>query len=271
VANFIRTLEGRYARPGRREHHPDAPEWPNSVFDDRFRFAAEKLWDTVWKIDRVAELVDQARSNVRELSDAMPHEELPQHMSALRDMPIHLERVIFYLRIFADCIANLTPYMYGVLGRDLPKHRFREQRKWFVSKCPDFDAAYTAILASSTKWFDVLAGNPPTPGIRDSIVHDRGGIQLIYRPATKDQEAQVVATLYSDYRSICADLFPVLKKLVKELFVFLDRFLEHFNQSARRHTGSPVLDLISNPDVVTLFQYEGVLPSAWLYPEIAQD
>lgn len=270
VAKFIHTLEEWYARPGSRHRHPSVPEWPDSAFDDWFRFAGEKLWDTVWKIDRVAELVNQARNNIRELRDGMPHEELSQHVSALRDIPIHLESIIFYIRIFADCLANLTPSMYGVRGRDIPKHRFREQRKWFLSKCPDFDAEYTAILEGSTKWFDVLAGNPPTAGIRDSIVHDRGGIELIFRPATKDQEAEIGATLYSDYRSICTNLFPVLKTLVRELFVFLDRFLVHFNHYASTQTGSPVLKL-GNPDLVTLFHYDGMLPSAWLYPDIAHD
>jgi hypothetical protein len=78
-----------------------------------------------------------------------------------------------------------------------------------------------------------------------------------------------MAHLYSDYRSFCTDLFPVLTRVVRALFVFLDSYLEYFNALASKQTNALVLHL-TNPDATYLFQYEAILPSAWLYPEILQ-
>lgn len=265
-ARFVRELENSYARPGR-SIPKGVPAWTDSTFDDKFRWAAEKLWDTVWKINRVAEMVEGSRQNIRELKDAMPSEEFSQHMLALTDIPIHLETLIYFLRVFADCIANVTPYFYGSKGKEMTRQSFREQRKWFISKCPDFDSQYARILSSETAWFDVLAGNAQHPGLRNALVHYRGGIQLIYRPAGPVEQAKVMAHLYSDYRSFCSDLFPVLTRVVRELFIFLDSYLEYFNAVASKQTNAVVLNL-ANPDATYLFQYEATFPSAWLYPEI---
>src|SRR5262249_28265198 len=157
-------------------------------------------------------------------------------------IPIHLETLIYFLRVFADCIANVTPYFYGKKGKDMTRQSFREQRKWFMSKCPDFDSTYAAILSGETAWFDVLAGNSQHPGLRNALVHYRGGIQLIYRPSSSTEQARVMAPLYSDYRSFCTDLFPVLTRVVRELFIFLDSYIEYFNELASKQTQAVVLN-----------------------------
>ncbi len=269
VAQFIRTLENTYARPGGRKLD-GAPVWPCHTFDERFRFAAEKLWDTIWKIDRVAELTHLARSNVMDLQPpSVPEEELGRHMAALRDIPIYLETLIVYLRVVADCIANLTPYLYGLEGKNLPRNSFRDQRKWLVSKYPNFDPKYAAILKGHTKWFDVLAGNPPEfIGLRDAIIHYRGGIQIMYQPTAGDAPAKLMPMLFSDYRTLTLDLFTLLQKVMKDMCVFLDRYAEHFDNIASEQTKSLFLDL-NNPQAITLFQYEGELPSGWLYPVVS--
>ena len=66
AARFLRTLEETYARPGGRRPE-GAPTWPYHTFDPDFRFAAEKFWDTVWKIERVAELIQGARCQIKDL------------------------------------------------------------------------------------------------------------------------------------------------------------------------------------------------------------
>lgn len=270
VAQFIRTLEDNYSRPGGRRVE-GAPVWPSHTFDDRFRFAAEKLSDTVWKINRVAELTHLARCNVRDLQPpSVPEEELGRHLAALRDVPIYLETLIVYLRVVADCLANLTPYLYGRKGKSLPKDSFREQRKWLVSKQPGFDSVYAAILKTNTNWFDVLAGNPPDYiGLRDAIVHYRGGIQIMYQPPSGGAPAKLMPMLFSDYKTLTRDLLTLLQKVMKDMCVFLDRYVEHFNAIASEQTESSFLNL-GNPQALVLFQYEGELPSAWLYPVVGE-
>jgi hypothetical protein len=271
AAQFIRLLESTYARPGLR-HLKNAPTWPHHTFDDRFRFAAEKLWDTIWKINRLAELFELASRNLKELEPpSVPIEEVAKLTTALSDIPIYLEALIVYLRVFADSIANLTPYLYGQKGKNLPRDSFREQRKWFAQKRSKFDPNYTAILNSSTRWFDVLAGDQPKfVGLRDAVIHYRGGIQLMYQPARTDRPTRVIATLFSDYSTISNDLIATLQKLFRDMCVFLDQFIQHFVQRANNETGSLPFN-ISNPQAVLLFQYDGELPSAWLYPQVILD
>jgi hypothetical protein len=268
-AQFIRLLENTYARPGLRPLK-NAPQWAYHTFDNRFRFAAEKLWDTMWKINRVAELFEDARRNVKDLQPpSVPVEDLAQHTAALTDIPIYLDLLIVYLRVVADCLANVTPYLYGQKGKFLTRNSFREQREWLVKTRPNFDPKYREILESNTRWFDVLAGNPPeVVGLRDAIIHYRGGVQLMYRPPTSRQRTRVMAMLFSDYKTLTSDLIGTLQKLFQDMCLFLDRFVEHFVQRANKQTKSLIFN-VSNPQATLLFQYEGELPSAWLYPEIA--
>ncbi|HEY1900915.1 MAG TPA: hypothetical protein VGG56_00665 [Terracidiphilus sp.] len=64
---------------------------------------AEKLWTTVFRIDRVAELIQMQCSNVRDLSPGeIPVADLAKHSSVPGDLPIYLESLIVYrLPIFA--------------------------------------------------------------------------------------------------------------------------------------------------------------------------
>jgi hypothetical protein len=124
AAQFIRLLESTYARPGLRPLK-NAPTWPYHTFDNRFRFAAEKLWDTIWKINRLAELFELASRNLKELEPpSVPIEEIAKLTTALSDIPIYLETLIVYLRVFADSIANLTLIFTGRKARIFPETAF---------------------------------------------------------------------------------------------------------------------------------------------------
>ena len=64
TVQFIRILEWMYARPGS-PSFSTAPAWSEASFDRPFRLAAENLSNTIWKIDRVAELLDRARMDLQ--------------------------------------------------------------------------------------------------------------------------------------------------------------------------------------------------------------
>lgn len=268
VARFIRNIEQTYARPGGRIPK-GSPIWPYHTFNDDFHFAAEKLWDVIWKIERIATLIHYAREKIKDLdSGTIIETDLASHQAALRDIPIYFDALIVYLRIVADCIANLTPYLYGQKGKFLTRSSFREQRQWFIGKRRNFDLRYAEILESNTKWFDVLAGCPPDYiGLRDAIIHYRGGIQVIYRPGRGEGPPAIMPMLFSDRQTLTLNLFTLLQRVMLGLCVFFDHFLEHFNALIAKQTRSIFMNLDS-PDSVLLFHYEADLPSDWLFPSV---
>ena len=248
AAQFIRLLENTYARPGLRPLK-NAPQWAYHTFDNRFRFAAEKLWDHHVENQSGRRTVRGCTSQyVKDLQPpSVPVEDLAQHTAALTDIPIYLDLLIVYLRVVADCLANVTPYLYGQKGKFLTRNSFREQREWLVKTRPNFDPKYREILESDTRWFDVLAGNPPdVVGLRDAIIHYRGGVQLMYRPPTSSQRRRVMAMLFSDYKTLTSDLIGTLQRLFQDMCLFLDRFVEHFVQRANKQTKSLIFN-VSNP------------------------
>lgn len=261
AAVFVQQLKQLYGRV----HNAPPDEGP---FNRKFIYAAENFLDTVWKIDRIAELFDNARKTIRNLDDGITAEDIAAHQGALKDIPIYLETLIIYLRILADALAKLTPYHYATKRALIPDGSFRKQRKWLMEKCPDFDPKYRQILERHSKWFDTLAGNAKEGGhgLRDAIIHYSGAIQLIYRPGTTKSEPEVIAHLYTISKSAWA-LVPTLKGLVSDLFVFLDNYVRHFNDMVLGVDGTSILDL-EKPGSTVLFEFEDQLPSSWLYPTI---
>jgi hypothetical protein len=269
-AQFIKKLQELYALPHLGFRKPeDSPTWPYHTFDRRFYFAAEKYWATVFKIDRVAELIDAQHGNIRDFSTSeIPVADFASHTSALNDLPIYLESLIVYLRGMADVIANLTPHLYGQRGEHLPRDRFRSQREWFTGKRKTFDAEFADILRQHTRWFDALAGTPDQVGLRDALIHYRGGIQIMYRPARTERPPYAFASLVSDENFLTNDLLSLLKLIVGDMFIFLDKFTGHFMSLANKSTNSSAFDIDTTKSTL-LFLYKGRLPSGWLYPSIA--
>jgi hypothetical protein len=176
------------------------------------------------------------------------------------------------LRITADCLANITPNLYGELGRKkqgLPRGRFREQRKWFTSPDGrDFDPNYTTILEKYTGWFDVLAGKGDKDyGLRDKIIHHRGTWQFrgYYEPPIETIE--LAAGLYGDSGWIIDDIMPELTTIVFELCLFLDQFVTHFNARIGEEIGSEPVQL-SNPFHTELYRFDEPPSSLWLFPRV---
>jgi hypothetical protein len=265
----MRKLDAIYARPLGGFPQPGAQQWPQHTFNRRFFFSAEKYLSTVFKINRVAEMIDGARRDIKDVRPGeVPIEELAKHMGALNDLPIHLETLIVYLRSMADTLANLTPHLYGQSGKNIPNERFRSQRDWFIDKRPNFDPDFATIMEQQTRWFDALAGKPGRMGLRDAMIHYRGGIQLMYRPSRTTEPAEIFASLFSDSNALTHDLFSDLKLIVTDLFHYLDRFTAHFTALANQRTNFLAFDLSTSASTL-LFVYEESLPSAWLFPAIS--
>ena len=214
-------------------------------------------------------MVEATRQDIGEYKDSRKIAEFSRHMSGLRDMPIYLDSILFYLRILPDCVATITPYLYGNEGKkaNIAHWSFRKHRKWFVLTCPTFDPAYTEVLSDHTGWFDLLAGKKRGEGLRDKIVHHHGTFRMSYTVDDQSQDTEVTAGLINEYGWISDNIFPELKRVVRGLFVFLDSYVEHFNYKVGEQTGSEPIDL-TVPHLTEAFRFNEPLPAFWLFPEV---
>jgi hypothetical protein len=233
---------------------------------DRFVLAWGKLEDTFWKIDRVAELLDEARRKVVDFkSPPTTLNQIAGMQQAHRDVPLFLDAVLIYLRIFADCLANLTSQFYA--GKAVPYRSFRVQAKWFTDKVPDIDPEYAHILRNQGRWFTALAGNSSERGLRDSVVHDMVRTQLLYQPGTTPDQNRVHAFIYGNASSAVNSLIPAIQNLVAELFAYLDSYVIHFSNRLEQEIGGSLLDWEDCRSSL-LYTFEGELASRWLYPTL---
>jgi hypothetical protein len=228
------------------------------------------MQDAFWKMDRAAELLDRAR---REIVDFKPPsttlEEIAKMQSAQRDIPLYLDNVLIYLRMLADCVADITSQFFP--GKNVPWSSFHKQAKWFTGAKADVDPGYSEILRRHTSWFYTLAGNPDQgkahDGLRDAVVHRIVRMQLWYQPGASSDLNRVHAFLYGDTANEGQSLIPMIQKMVDECFQYLDRYVVHFNDRIQGEWGGQILDLSDERSTVL---YESVLdiPSGWLYPVI---
>ena len=137
VICLLRAIEHAQAFPVRNKYSTLIP-WTREEAE-RFLLASGKLQDTFWKLDRAAELLDIARTKFVDFQPpSATIEQVVATQQALRDVPLFLDNVLIYLKIFADCLANLTTHLYDRKGI-IPRFSFREQKKWFIEKRPTFD------------------------------------------------------------------------------------------------------------------------------------
>ncbi len=262
VIKFFKAIEMAQCFPGRNKY-PTLELWSKRQAA-RFLLVLGKLQDTFWKIDRAAELFDEAR---RKFPDFKPPsttvEQILANQQAGRDIPLFVESVLSYLKIFVDCLANLTSQFYP--GKQVPYRSFGDQKKWLLRR-HDVDPAYAEILKNSTSWFVTLAGDSDQHGLRDLIVHHMFRTQLFYQPGKTLDQNQVHAFLYGPFGST-GSLLPSIQELVDELFLYLDSYVTHFSSHVEQRTGASLFNWHDLPSCV-LFEFEAEIPSRWLYPQI---
>lgn len=150
-------------------------------FDNRLYWqCAKKCKDTVHKIDKaiynLGICMDIFEHQQEFAFNGAPMEKAAIYFKASDDIPYHLDSLISYLRILADCIAFAIPFFYRT-NKSIANRSFRNHRKWFIETDPTFDPDYAAVLKNHSFWFDKLAGKDPK-GVRDIIFHHFGTYQL---------------------------------------------------------------------------------------------
>jgi hypothetical protein len=265
---FFHTIEIEYCFPRGTEEKP-SPNWSDRWFDRKFRQAVSKFTDTFHKIYLVAVLIEIERNNVFDNKDERDIEKYSKHLHGLRTIPVYLDSLLFYLRILADNIADLTPYLYPMPeGKQIANRSFRDHRKWFLKN--NFDPVYKDILDSHSQWFYVLAGKAEGEGLRDKIIHHRGKFQISYTTASEVNDFKLTAGIVGDSGWLIDDIFPRLVSVTSELFTFLDHFVSHFSDYVAKKVGQSLFDL-SNPYHTELFRFDEPLRSFWLFPSVSRD
>lgn len=162
---FLQQVDLKYRWPILIREQLPSPPWPNKWLDTKFGRATDKLADTFGKLHIASHLFNQEQTTFIEFRDAEIVADFAKAQSALQRMPIFLDCMLFYLRIMADCIANVTPNLYGDVQiphvgsttRSMSRDSFNEQRKWFKKHGQKIDPEYQEMLANHTSWFDLLA------------------------------------------------------------------------------------------------------------------
>src|SRR5574337_1740738 len=225
----------------------DPPKWVRRWWTRDFWTVVKKLQDTRTKFDRAAGKTAGCRSAVqirveREARGAVGVASADdsgwEALTALNDLPLYLDLLLFYLRIQADALAAVVPYLYEHGERSISSHSFGEQRKWFIEKKPGFDPAYAQILADHTHWFEKLAGNDPL-GLRDAIVHHGATYQLGWTVSSEINVFKLQAGLRNAGGWITDDVVDALKSMTYGWCEFLDAWCRHFTMKL-----SPVVSWI---------------------------
>jgi hypothetical protein len=262
VICLLKAIEHAQAFAGRNKY-PKLKPWLSEEAR-QFLLASGKLQDSFWKLNRAAELLDVARNKLGHIQPpSSTHTQVLGVQEAYRDIPLFIDNILIYLKIFADCLANCTSQFYERKDQ-VPRFSFRLQREWFIKKRASFDPRYAEILKNQTAWFTALAGGANEEGLRELVVHRMIGTQLFYRPGKVPDENQVQAFLYGNVGSSGGNLLPTIQKLVDDLCLFLDSYFDHYSKKLGVEMGGQLV----SPSGTLLFEFEGHLPSAWLYPEI---
>ncbi len=266
---FFQTIEHKYFFP-RTEGEPPPPHWPDRWFNRKFIQAVHKFADTFHKLLLVSGLLEIERNNVFENKDERDREKYSKHLHGLRIIPVYLDSLLFYLRILADNIADLTPYLYPKQdGEQIGRRSFRNHRDWFLNKKPEFDPEYTDILQNRSQWFDLLAGKAEGEGLRDKIIHHRGTFQISYTTASEVDDFKLSAGMMGDSGWLFDDIFPQLVSMTSDVFMYLDLFVSHFSDYVEKKLGDRLFDL-NNPYQTELFRFDKPLTAFWLFPRVSR-
>ncbi|MCD4824758.1 MAG: hypothetical protein K8S55_09125 [Phycisphaerae bacterium] len=265
MLRFIEILYAEFCFPTFKPE--ESAEWPEKWIDGKFCGAADKIKDTFMKFHTVSRYLSQSIELFMRNKDSREKNQYDHFSKAMMDIPIFLDSLLFYLRIQADCLANIIPNFYGEEGKrqSISRDSFRGQIKWFIKT--EFDPDYTKILSENTEWFDMLAGNSRGQGLRDRLVHDRGVYQLGYTSLSTGENVSFNASLINESGYyIENNLISTLGKMVEGYFEFLEKAYVHFTRLVLKNVKGVSLEDINKSS--QFLKFTAGLGSAWIYPKI---
>jgi len=191
---------------------------------------AHKLTDTVNKMIRAILFLNTELDIIQEkdnfLIDGVPIETALPFFNAMDIIPYHLDSLITYIRIIADCLSFAIPYFYTRTGL-IPTDSFSKQRNWFLNlHNRKLDEEYSEILETNLEWFNQLAGENFV-GMRDLNFHRFGTYQITFEPTT-DKIHHITISHISEKGIVRNDILGDLKELLCGFFSYLDLTYLHF-------------------------------------------
>jgi len=243
------------------------PAWPNMWFDRKFDQACAKFRDTLFKFDRVAGYAETCSRAAGKEYDGQPMEEAAPALRALYDLPIHLDSMLLYFRIQADCLANVIPNFYGQEGHKVRRDSFRRQAIWFArEKNAEFDRDYAALLRTGLGWLGVISKFDGGQALREIVIHERGVYQL-GQTQSEGQVSDMIASLVNESGFLSEDVMASLKDAFMDYCRYLDATYVHFVDRIEGEIGSTLF--ADRRASAKLFRFEGATSSLWVYPELS--
>lgn len=191
---------------------------------------ARKCNDTVHKLNKAVSYLGRGMDTFERhdefVIDGEPIEAAAVWFQDADDLPYHLDSLLTYLRILADCVAFSVPFFFRT-NVSIANRSFRDQRKWFMEKRPDFYPAYTSVLRDQTEWFDKLAGKTPK-GVRDLHFHQFATYQLGWVTTQTGEQIISVQQVTAD-GIVHPDLVFTISAIIEEFFAYLDAVYTLFN------------------------------------------
>lgn len=211
--------------------------------DEKYHFSFNRFVDLHAKLNFVFRHFSwYARCYVMYQSSRDPLQKSLFHLG-MESIPYHVELMLIYIKALVDALCNLTPYLYGSDGGKIKRHSFREQREWFLDeRNNEYDKRFSEILSKYTNWFITLSGKKHGEGLRDLIIHYNARIAVNTPKIIKPDEPEVDIGLYG-CKNPKHNIYPVLKTLVKELFIFFDEYTIHFNNLIADKTSERIMNL----------------------------
>jgi len=240
-------------------------------FDNRVYWqCARKCRDTVWKIHTaviyLSDYVHIFEKRDKYMYDGAPPEEWSVFMNASDEIPYHLDSLITYIRILADCIAFSVPFFYRTNKR-IAYRSFREHRNWFLKIDNKFDPAYSHILENQTSWFEKIAGKEPQ-GIRDIVFHNFGTYQL-GDSLFSDGKTKIRIELVSSKGVIVPEVTFTLEEIIHGFYDYLDAIYILFGNRIFEEISPEISKSINNMSLFATFQtIENIQDRYLFYPQI---
>lgn len=206
----------------------------------RFSNGVQHFQGCLHKFNRAAEHVQRCRSDIARWVErgergecdgvSMDDPEFQADYAAHQDLPLHLDSMLLYQRLMADTLSILTTHLYE--PHEIAAESFRDQKKWFTKKCPEFDAGYAEILNSNFAWFEKLAGTEPR-GLRDVVVHHRGHFQVGWTALPGGKLVSLNVGLVNEGGFVEGDMMSALPEINAGWCSFLDAAWQHHVERLR--------------------------------------
>lgn len=252
---------------------PDSVQTVVKRFNNKvYTQCVAKFRDSVFKIDKailnLSTAIDIFERKDEYLKNGSTVEQINKYLNTQSEIPYHLDSLLSYIRILADCLAFSIPFFYSS-AKNISNRSFNDHRKWFLKTRSNFDLEYNEILLSRTRWFDLLAGENPK-GVRDSIIHNFATYQLGFTRKT-GKKANIFINLVTSEGISDPKLYFTITTILADFFEYLDSIYFLFGQRIIEEMKFPLIKSFELSSVLMNYSdFKNLSTRYRLYPQISE-